>query len=71
MPINQPDLLGTEADSSKSEKYCVYCYQDGKFTQPDITLEQVELSAKGWSETKTHLLPVNKLKLNWNKFYPT
>ena len=51
MPINQSDLQGTEADESKSEKYCVYCYKDGKFTQPDTTLEQmIEVSAKGWSD---------------------
>jgi hypothetical protein len=50
MPINQVDLQGTEADGSKSEKYCVYCYKDGKFTDPDATLEQmIDVSAKGWS----------------------
>jgi len=51
MPISQPDLVGTEADGSKCEKYCVYCYKDGKFIQPDATLEQmIEISAKGWSD---------------------
>ena len=51
MPMNQPERLGTEADGSKSEKYCVYCYKDGAFTQPDATLEQmIEISAKGWSD---------------------
>ena len=51
MPLSQPELFGTEADGSKSEKYCVYCYKDGKYTQPDATLEQmIEISAKGWSD---------------------
>jgi len=51
MPMSQPDLLGVEADGSKSEKYCTYCYQDGKFSQPDATLEKmIEISAKGWSD---------------------
>ena len=51
MPLKQPELFGNEADGSKSEKYCVYCYKDGKFTQPDATLEQmIEISAKGWSD---------------------
>ena len=51
MPMNQPDLLGTEADGSKIEKYCVYCYKDGEFIQPDATLEQmIEISARGWSD---------------------
>jgi hypothetical protein len=25
----------------KSDEYCLYCYQNGKFTQPDITLEEM------------------------------
>lgn len=51
MPISQSDLQGTEADSSKSNKYCIYCYKDGKFIQPDATLDQmIEISAKGWSD---------------------
>jgi len=51
MPMAQTKFMGTEADGSKSEKYCVYCYQDGKFIQPDTTLEQmIEISAKGWSD---------------------
>ena len=51
MPMNQPDLVGTDVDGSRSEQYCVYCYKDGEFTQPDATLKQmIEISAKGWSD---------------------
>ncbi len=32
---------GTEADGSKSIKYCSHCYAGGKFTQPDITVDQM------------------------------
>jgi hypothetical protein len=33
MPMkNDPQGNGTNADSSKNEKYCSYCYQNGKFT---------------------------------------
>ena len=35
------DCRGTEADGSKSEKWCVLCYQNGAFTGPDCTLEQM------------------------------
>ena len=31
MPLTE-DLLGTEADGSKSHDYCKYCYMDGAFT---------------------------------------
>ncbi|MGD2251069.1 MAG: zinc ribbon domain-containing protein [Candidatus Methanofastidiosia archaeon] len=51
MPLQTPEDFGTEADNSKSEKYCRYCYQNGEFTYPDITLEEmIEFSAKGWSD---------------------
>ena len=35
------DCRGTEADGSKSEKWCVLCYQNGAFNGPDCTLEQM------------------------------
>ena len=51
MPMHQPEHFGTEADGSRNEKHCVYCYKDGAFTTPDATLEQmIEISAKGWSD---------------------
>jgi hypothetical protein len=32
---------GTEKDGSKNEMYCKYCYQNGAFTEPDMTLDQM------------------------------
>lgn len=33
MPMkHDPQNGGTNADGSKNEKYCSYCYQSGKFT---------------------------------------
>ncbi|HJT96918.1 MAG TPA: zinc ribbon domain-containing protein [Rhodanobacteraceae bacterium] len=29
---------GTEADGSRSAKYCSHCYRDGRFVLPDIGL---------------------------------
>lgn len=39
MPLTE-DNRGTEADGSRSEDYCIYCYKDGRFTQ-DMTMEQM------------------------------
>ena len=39
MPLTK-DILGTNADGSKSEDYCIYCYRDGAFTG-DFTMEQM------------------------------
>jgi len=52
MPLIKKEDHGTEADHTQSEKYCHYCYKDGKFTGPDITQEEmIEISAKGWAES--------------------
>ena len=44
MPLNTKkagDCRGTEANGSKSEKWCSLCYADGKFIGPDCTLEEM------------------------------
>lgn len=40
MPMEKDELKGSEANGVRSEKYCTYCYQDGKFTQ-DITVDEM------------------------------
>lgn len=42
MPLEGENLLGTEKDGSKNEEYCKYCYKDGEFTNPGITLDQMK-----------------------------
>ena len=39
MPLTD-DVLGTNADGSKNEEYCMYCYKDGAFTG-DFTMEEM------------------------------
>ena len=39
MPLTE-EVLGTNADGSKNEDYCMYCYRDGKFLQ-DCTMEEM------------------------------
>lgn len=38
MPLDSREVIGTEADQSKNEDYCIYCYKDGAFTQ-DVTMD--------------------------------
>ena len=40
MPLEDPALLGTEANGTPSEHYCKYCYQNGAFTA-DMTMEEM------------------------------
>ena len=39
MPLTD-DFKGTNADGSRNEDYCNYCYMDGRFMQ-DMTMEQM------------------------------
>ena len=39
MPLTD-DVLGTNADGTKNEDYCMYCYKDGHFLQ-DCTMEEM------------------------------
>ena len=39
MPLTD-EVLGTNADGTKNEDYCMYCYRDGKFLQ-DCTMEEM------------------------------
>ena len=39
MPLTE-ELLGINADGSKNEEYCIYCYKDGKFLQ-DCTMDEM------------------------------
>ena len=39
MPLTE-DVLGTNADGSRNEDYCMYCYRDGQFLQ-DCTMDEM------------------------------
>jgi len=53
MPLNKEENWGTNEDNSKTNEYCKFCFIDGKFTNPNLTMEKVieksvELSKKLW-----------------------
>ncbi len=49
MPLKKDEKGGgTNADGSKSLKFCSLCYQDGKFTSPQITTaKEMQILVKG------------------------
>ena len=62
MPMQNPEHFGTNADGSRNDEYCRFCFQKGKFTWPDATLQQmteklVSMSAKmGMSEEQARAM---------------
>lgn len=48
MPLKKDEKGGgTNSDGSQSAKYCSRCYEDGKFTRPDITFPEMKALVKG------------------------
>ncbi|MBE0431927.1 zinc ribbon domain-containing protein [candidate division WOR-3 bacterium] len=41
MPLERVEDFGTDADGHRSSEYCQYCFQSGKFTEPEITMKQM------------------------------
>lgn len=43
MPLKRDERGGgTNADGSRSAKFCSHCYENGRFTLPDLTAEQMQ-----------------------------
>ena len=41
MPLEKPEDFGSSDAGYRVNDYCRFCYQDGAFTEPDVTLEQM------------------------------
>lgn len=65
MPLDGPELRGTEKDGSKNSEYCKFCYQDGAFTNPGLTLE--EMKTRMTSRMDADKLPADILEAAINR----
>ncbi|WP_152270004.1 zinc ribbon domain-containing protein [Agriterribacter humi] len=52
MPLDKPEMMGTEKDGSKSKEYCTYCYQNGAFINPTMTLNEMKTLVKEQMEKR-------------------
>jgi hypothetical protein len=64
LPIDNMEDRGTEKDGSKSDMYCKYCYQNGAFTEEDMTLDQMMDIAE--TEMKKQDLPESIIQQSMN-----
>jgi len=47
MPLRKKEDFGTNAGGSRSKEYCFHCFQDGKFLDEGVTLqEKIEKNVK-------------------------
>ena len=54
MPLNDENR-GINADGSKNEDYCMYCYQNGKFTNDCTMDEMIEFCAQFVDEVNKNM----------------
>ena len=48
MPLKRDENGGgTNMDGSKSQMYCSKCFKNGKFNNPDITVDEMKTLVKG------------------------
>jgi hypothetical protein len=48
MPLNKDEGHGgTNVDGSHSTEYCSKCFANGQFTEPNMTLQQMQEKVKG------------------------
>lgn len=62
MPLVSPADYGTESDGIPSTIYCKHCYQQGKFTEPDINQDQMTERCAGML-SKMYEMPLDKATL--------
>jgi len=75
MPLQKQEDFGTNASGSKSEEYCFHCFQNGKFLDEGITLqEKINKNVKfavqmGMSENEARKMASNVLPTlkRWKK----
>lgn len=41
MPMTKSEDFGSDADGSPNEEYCHFCFNNGAFTEPGITLHEM------------------------------
>ena len=69
MPVNE-EVFGTNADGSKNEDYCSYCYAYGKFTA-DCSMEEMIDFCVGPMVEHNPDMTAEKAKAQMLEFFPT
>ena len=73
MPLTD-DILGSNADGSKNDEYCIYCYKDGAFTGNFTMEEMVEycsMFVEQYNKNTGKHITCCEYKEVLRQFYPT
>jgi hypothetical protein len=71
MPMGETDeMYGTNADGSKSDDYCKYCFENGVFTQDCTMREMIEICVPHMA-TADSGMSENEARKMMNEYFPT
>lgn len=73
MPLTD-EILGTNADGSKNEEYCMYCFKEGAFTGNFTMEEMVEFCSQfvdQYNQDSGQHLTRDEYKEVLRQYYPT
>lgn len=54
MPLDAPEHKGTHTDGTLSDEFCTYCYKDGAFTAPEMTMDEMIAFNLDFNEKNGH-----------------
>lgn len=54
MPLDTEELKGTEKSGQKSNEYCKYCYENGEFKHPKMSLEDMKSNVEEQMKKMEH-----------------
>lgn len=70
MPMQEDGQFGTNADGTKNEKYCCYCYKEGRFAQ-DCSMEEMADFCAPFEVEGGRCKTVQEAKAELMKYLPT
>ena len=74
MPMDKPELFGTNNDGTKNEDYCVYCFKDGEFIQ-DLTMDVMIETCRGFidecNKDREKKMTVDEARVSMKEYFPT
>jgi len=72
MPLDEPEDRGTQADGSANSEYCKYCFAQGAFTAPDMTMEEMIAFNLEFNEKNGHPFGTQEEAKKWMEgWFPT
>ncbi len=68
-PLGNPAELGTNEDGTLNPDYCIYCYKDGQWVDPNLTVQGVIDYTVPFMTSPT--MPEEKVRAHLNELVPT